>query len=339
MDKSKYNIIESIVPDELKNKEAIVELLKRVEPVGVISALDNHCKICIDENDEIKFFKLLLPSFTEAEVCRYTSLNSLFTTINTLKQGMCCLNCMNDRTEGQYADRILNSYSPMADIIIKSAMSLISRKQINSKFNNDIIYEIGIDKANTSFILSLCGDDMIDNLDMWRLYGDNAKGVCIIYEIDYSFIHSQDEFFLARVSYGKDVDKHPELQLIKDINDKLFDKQWVIKQWGIWKHFFKPFQFRNESEVRLLYVNDKTDMVHDRTWFMSNNNIITRMMLFDCGNVNNAFPLKIKNIILGPNVYEEETNARQLKFLLFERGITRPSDQILFHSKHKNIYR
>lgn len=246
----------------------------------------------LDGDAEDGLFMILLQKLDSEDdskhVCRYTSLNSLFLTMKGGNHVMCSITCMNDKGETSYADKYVG-YGAFSN----------SSKSI--KENNDC------------FILSCCNKDMIDNLTMWRLYGNDGKGVCMEYDVDLSKIDNK-EFFYAPVSYGKVMNEHPALDYIKKI------RQWKkrgwcfeLKRWYIWKHFFKSYLFKEEKEVRLLFI--WTEKSLDRVeWIMdSTNNIASRICLFPISS--NRLPLTLKRAIIGPKCPEQESNVDQFNYM------------------------
>ena len=220
-------------------------------------------------------------------VCRYTTLNSLF---NTMKDGnhvMCSITCMNDKGETSYADKYVG-YESFA---------------ISSK---------SIEENNECFILSFC-DKEPDDLTMWRLYGNDGKGVCLEYDVNCSKI-DEEEFFLAPVSYGESMKEHPSLDLIKRI--RLWNKcgwRFELKRWYIWKHFFKSYLFKDENEVRLLFVwnEDNCDTVE---WIMdSTNSIVSRICKFPIDN--DRLPLTLTRVIIGPKCPEQASHVDQFNYM------------------------
>ena len=241
---------------------------------------------------EDEFFKILLHKGDNEDdnkhVCRYTSLNSLFLTMKGGNHVICSITCMNDKGETSYADKYVG-YGAFSN----------SSKSI--KENNDC------------FILSCCNKDMVDNLTMWRLYGNDGKGVCMEYDVDSSKIDNK-EFFYAPVSYGKAMNEHPTLDYIKKI------RQWKkrgwcfeLKRWYIWKHFFKSHLFKEEKEVRLLFIwtEKSSDIVE---WIMdSTNNIASRICLFPI--YNGKFPLTLTAAIIGPKCPDQGTHVDQFNYM------------------------
>lgn len=265
--------------------------------LGVFNAnnleYDEKCaSMWLKTDAEDKLFKLLLKRDDEGDkynkVCRYTSLNSLFLTMKEGNHVMCSITCMNDKGEIGYADKYVG-YGAFAS----SASSI--------KDNNDC------------FILSCCNQGMADNLTMWRLYGNDGKGVCLEYEIDMSKIDNR-EFFFAPVSYGEDMKDHPVLDFTRDIRHwKKNGWCFELKRWYIWKHFFKSYLFKEENEVRLLYIwtensKEKVDWIMDST-----NNIASRICKFPI--TKGRLPLTLTNAIIGPKCPEQGSNVDQFNYM------------------------
>ena len=241
---------------------------------------------------EDRLFKILLhhqdKEMELKQVCRYTSLNSLFLTMRDGNQVMCSITCMNDKGETSYSDKYVGygAFSNSANAI---------------KENNDC------------FILSCCNLAMEDNLTMWRLYGNDGKGVCLVYDVDADKIDDK-EFFLAPVSYGQRMDVHPALDLIRGIRHwRQSGWSFELKRWYIWKHFFKSHLFKEEQEVRLLFIwteesKDKTEWIMDST-----NNIVSRICKFPVKD--RRLPLILSKAIIGPKCSEQGSNVDQFNYM------------------------
>lgn len=286
----------SCMPDEL-SKEKDISIHQKLYSLFSEDTLyydDEKGEVSFVESSEDKFFCALLPQDEPKSLCRYTTLNGLFLTLKDKKNCMCSLTCMNDKGEISYADKYIHygvyAYSPQI-----------------------------IDENNDSFILSCCDVDKVDDLTMWRLYGDQGKGVCLEYNIDSTKVDNE-RFFLAPVSYGVEKNKHPQLDFIKNINQ--WEKngwRFKLKRWQIWKHFFKSYLFMDEHEFRLLFFPSVDDERNLR-WIMdSTNSIVSRIALF--GVDEESFPLRIKSILVGPKCPEQESNVDQLEFMNRKQGV------------------
>lgn len=281
-------------PDELSNELGTkkAENLWELFSEGNLEYDEKSASIWLKSAAEDEFFKILLlqkkADVDYGHVCRYTTLKSLFLAMNSGNNVMCSITCMNDKGETSYADKYVG-YGAFAN----SANSV--------RENNDC------------FILSCCKEGMEDNLTMWRLYGNDGKGVCLEYEVDLSKVDNK-EFFFAPVSYGKQMNEHPALDFIKKIRHWK-DNGWCfeLKRWYIWKHFFKSHLFKEENEVRLLYI--WTEKSPDKVeWIMdASNNIASRICLFPiaCGRL----PLKLTKAIVGPKCPEQASNVDQFNYM------------------------
>ncbi len=267
----------SSVEDELIRNNEIADLL------GKIVGSSEFCSKVIFENgmahfseeDERKFFKEML-NFEEREVYRYVSFDSLFAMLNGKSYRMCGLAGMNDKTEINYFD-----------------------PNKTDEVENDIY-------------ISSCST-LKDDLTMWRLYGDDAKGVCLVFTLrdEYS-----KNFDIYKVSYAKDKNEHEKMKLLKALCDMGFVFTYLKK----WKHFFKPIEFENEKEIRLLFTDDHLNISLNRNWVKTKNHSIINPIV-DFSLTDELFPLRLDEIILGPNFPEKELNENQLREMVASLGL------------------
>ena len=175
----------------------------------------------------------------------------------------------------------------------------------------------------------------MNDFTMIRLYGDNAKGVCLEYKIEKPL---SPKFFLAPVNYAKDETCHPELDLLRDLmNEEINNRKIVFKRLYIWEHFFKSYEYKDEKEIRLLYISKVDDNERDdygdtqeppfkRKWIYDEKyGIISPIVTFDITNntpEKDRFPLTLKKIILGPLVRESKINKDQLLSIIKAKGIS-----------------
>lgn len=182
---------------------------------------------------------------------------------------------------------------------------------------------------NTNDVFISCGVDDCDNLTMWRLYGDDSKGVCLVFEINDL---AKDTFIMHKVEYAK---KHSgkyhneHLDIIKEMNDTGIKFNELNK----WKHFFKASEYSIENEIRLLYVNN---VVCNRnvTWVKTPDHSILNPVI-DFHLKQEVFPLRLKKIVVGSNCPEIDTNIRQIKEMLKINGFDR-DNVVVVQSEIKN---
>lgn len=236
------------------------------------------------EELENQFFLNLVGSVSDDKFCRYTSLNSLFTILEKQEQNMCSLVCMNDKGELYYVDdKVSMPYSSVPD------------------------------DPNNCFILSLLPISHRDELTFWRLYGSDASGVCITYEVGQELKKRiSSGFYLAKVSYEHEDGSHPELDFINRLVSIGFKsgKVFTFRNWYIWKHFFKSHHFAVEDEVRLLYIPPQ-DSAAEVKWIKNEaNQIVSKMLLFDLMTKTTSskkqFPMTIEHVFIGPKITESQ---------------------------------
>ena len=244
----------------------------------------------------------MLGEYKKDDLCRFTTMNSIFRTCNEKAQSMCCIICMNDKSETDYATQ-----------------------KLNLTIQNDS------EEINGCYIMSCCDIESKNNFTMWRLYADDAKGVCIEYKKE----DLSQNFFLAPICYARnEQQEHPELEFIKKLQEeKINGKSLKFNRLFIWKHFFKPFEYRDEKEIRLLFnkkciASEPKDFGKDenpsfqRKWiYESEFGIISPIVTFSVEKNNNQFPLLLNKITLGPKAKEVNVNINQLTYLIEVKGI------------------
>lgn len=284
------NIIEILINHKnpiFEDKQHIISKINEIlEQYGYDSfvgkIVENDGKCYFKNNEETSFWRELLNSDKDVPklLYRYTTLD---TVLFILKNGIYRMNGivgMNDSSEIDYFD--VYCYNG----------------------NNKPSYKI----LNNFFLLSC--SSLKDNLTMWRLYGDNAKGVCLVFEVEPIM---PKEFILQNVSYAKN-GKDKNLALIK----QLIKHHLVFNDIDKWKHFFKAEDYSIEQEVRLLFFDNANPYVKNREWIKTtDHSIINPYVEFDINNT--KFPLILKEIILGPKCPEKLTNEYQLNELIQQK--------------------
>ena len=256
--------------------------------------------LCFSSNYEKKFIKQF-PSFSydDERICRYVPLDTLFQIIKNKKIRLNGIVGMNDSTEADFVEKIL--YGKKLD-------NIESQK-----------------KANSIYIMSCSSGNNIDKLTQWRLYGDDTKGACLVFEINENNKTSSRGFKLGKVQYCKyksdslEEKNNPSeiLSNIKDFIESVYDKTllpFVFHSFHEWAHFYKPEDYEIEDEIRLLYVNNGSIT---KKWFVSNKiNVINSYIEIPLAK--RDFPLKLTEIYLGPKCPERDENKKQLKVMLNE---------------------
>ena len=320
IDKTHYNKKEfDIKRRGFKDIDFLIQVIKDVYNVKTDISKENSSDVDSDDK-QLRFYqsteKVLDPDWCREQlgiakcrnekseliqcelICRYSSLDSLFSSLKYKTIRMNGLPGMNDRNEGLFAWNMIYK--------LESADNEANKKRRR--------------ETNNAFIVSYSSSNLIDDLTQWRLYGDDAKGVCCVYSILQDKL--KDRFFLHNVRYIKETNKNEDISddllhrfLKYNSNLNYYDLSPAI-------FFYKPDSYKSEDEIRLLVDNKKTSAyntpVFKREWVLTNANSIPNpyidIPLSD-------IPLKLKTIILGPNMNDVDTIQAQLETLLEQQGI------------------
>ena len=161
---------------------------------------------------------------------------------------------------------------------------------------------------------------------MWRLYGDDAKGVNLIFDIKNQ---DSNDFRFRTVSYNTKILKL--LEKIVDIFNE-YGHRFVFKRLYYYKHFFKSEDYKDEKEIRLLFKGKNE--IQKQWQIIQPFNILNPYIEVSI----NEFPLQLKEIILGPTLKEQDVNKNQLECFLTGHGY--PNIEVSFSKiKHyRNSY-
>lgn len=219
----------------------------------------------------------------EQEVVKYTSLQTLLATLTSGKIRINSIVGMNDKTETNFMIEMIKNF----------------RESIEKEGDEYIL-------ANRKFITSFSGKK--DDLNMWRLYGDNARGVCLVFAPK-----SPQDGSLRKIKYVAEGDElilkiNKLMTALKEKNINFCFNKMLSNQ-----HFIKHKDYVNEDEYRYYLESDKP-----AGWYINNdNNVMTPYVEKDLfGNGANSFPFQLKSIILGPAMVAQDVNFFQIKTLL-----------------------
>ncbi|WP_400073772.1 DUF2971 domain-containing protein [Zobellia russellii] len=243
---------------------------------------------------ENQFFNKIFGEFLETKICRYTTLDTLFSMLNYLSFRMNGLVGMNDKSEVNYVDNYLNGVErPL------------------SKMHHTTVIAL-----NKRYITSCSKINRKDELTLWRLYADDGTGVCLVFNIKRENLN--DKVLIQRVKYADQNGNHPELDFLKHIREgveALTGFTFEFRNIGLWKHFFKPYDYAIEEEVRLLIIEDPSLNPLDSNWVKTfTHSIINPFIDFQLNN--SVFPIHLSEIILGPKSPEQDSNIVQLQEMI-----------------------
>ena len=226
------------------------------------------------------------------KVYRYTSISTAHSMLSNNSFRINCLVGMNDITEVSYAEEHITG----------------SPKTFTNRSSNTI-------EAYNNRFISSCSLKS-DDLTQWRLYAEDCKGVCLVLRIGDKSVNKKqhNNFIVKRISYGNADGTHKELDLIKNIIStirSILRVNFYFKTITTWRHFFKPFEYAVEQEVRVLYIRGKNSASKKGWLLTSTHNILNPYVDFE---LNSSFmPVSLIEIVLGPKCPEKELNKIQFE--------------------------
>lgn len=252
----------------------------------------NRCYYLRNEvSDEI--LKNFIPERSKEQfVGKYTTMSTLFEILKSGKIRLNSIISMNDKTETSFLSDLMKNYDEPTETA-----------------------ELAMIRANATHIISFSTNT--DNLDMWRWYGDDGKGVCMVFERDVVKDDDIMSVYYVDVPLQKQMDKVSSF--LSDLKKEGID--FRFHRFEDYRHYIKPKEYKPEGECRMIV---KTG--HHDGWFVhSENGIMTPYIdakLVNAVNCENegVFPYKLSKVILGPKFREGTINKTQIRMMCFERG-------------------
>lgn len=323
------DVLSIILKAAKQHLEENTELLNFINSVAFLSRIqfdpDSHSYIFEEEDKkdagdttafENKFFNAMFGEFKDTKICRYTSLKTIFEMLNQLSFRMCGLVGMNDKSEVNYVESYLNmgnASENFAKPLIKESLYTITN-------------------LNKRYITSCSKIGRKDDLTLWRLYSDDARGVCLVFDVKCSNLNKN--VLLQKVKYAKADGTHKELDFLRQIKEEVELKtgfKFEFRELGYWKHFFKSYDYAIEDEVRLLIMDNGILNTLKTDWVMTNTHSIFNPVI-DFQLNSKAFPIHLKTIILGSKCPERDVNKVQI-----EEMISRKKKEIKVKSYDSNL--
>lgn len=232
------------LPEDVDLKgEKICELIHNIYglDIQITDILYDPASECLVLKEEVEqnMLKDIKPerAVEPDEIAKYTTLDTLVAVLQSGKMRMNSIVSMNDKTETGFLEEYIRNY----------------KEDFDEECNKYLF-------ADKEFITSFT--TRIDDLDMWRLYGDNAHGVCMVFE---RINKDSDELF--NISYI--AEKSDVLEKIAKLQDALKDNsiRFRMNLLKKYQHFLKLSDYSSESECRLMVNSEKTD-----GWFINRDN-------------------------------------------------------------------
>lgn len=307
--KDKEDIHNIIIKAANQYLESNLEFLSFIKSKSFLSRIqfeqNSNCYFFSDDDGgttsfENQFFNTMFGEFKDTQICRYTGLKTIFDMLSYLSFRMSGLVGMNDKSEVNYVERYLNR---------DNGTISVDRPLIKEHHNT-------ITAINNRYITSCSKIENKDDLTLWRLYSDDAKGVCLVFDVKKSNLNKQ--VLLQKVKYADENGNHKELDFLKQIKvevERLTGFKFEFRKLGYWKHFFKPYDYAIEEEVRLLIIDNDTLSKLKTDWVMTYTHSIINPII-DFGLNSKSFPIHLRTILLGPKCPEQETNYVQIEEMI-----------------------
>ncbi len=306
----------SVNPTPMNSCDELVRRLKEIEKKlgdqAILTSSDVQDKEQEDFAKDLvnpEWCRRHLDVLPEKMICRFTSLDSLFFMIKNQTLRMNGLPGMNDKGEGLFA---WNMVSP-AENTVENRL-LINRKKL----------------VNDAFITSFSVIDKKENLAQWQIYGNDAKGVCLVFSVKDEV---SDRFFLHPIRYldtngvschkkGKDGLIMVEDDLINKMKDLCRSEDARYSDLSPLIFYYKDSKFASEDEVRLLFDNKKSSAYKSERkvpdWLLTNaNNIPNPYIDVPLEEI----PIKLEEIIIGRRMDDPDTVQAQIETLLEQKGM------------------
>jgi hypothetical protein len=246
-------------------------------------SINKNLKI-VNLQDEINIFKQLFQLNSNKVLYHYTSFETL---LNILKSGKIKFSGVagfNDANE-------LRSKSTIIGSGLKHPYNKTRMNIINNRY---------------AFCLSKREDD----LNQWRLYGDDGKGICLGFKIETKKLNTK-KFYAGEIIYGDTI----KLFINEIINyiSKKWDYTLNIDHSSKWGYFIKGQEWEDEREVRLLLITTKGDPNYDiNSWSSNSHGILYPSIFVELDHSG----LNLSSITLGPKCPVPELNKAQISILL-----------------------
>jgi hypothetical protein len=303
---SLITIIESLLKDlQELSKDIFKDNLEIIEFVKKLSITDFVLNKQIDlefknEKMENDLFNLLLDE-PDRIMGRYMSFGYFKEFISSGEMYMGNILCMNDKTEADFFENIIYDKIPKDNYL---------QHQDHVSFNQ-------------SFISSFSTKNKVDDLVMWRLYGNDGRGVCLVFKLNKTKLN--DSYIIKKVKYSSSIKLIPELNLLKlfsSYTKRISDGKvgFFFKNSDIWGRFFKPLEFSYEEEIRMLQLSDKKDKEFE--WDIINDVVVPKSFVKMTNN--GDFPVLLLQVYLGPNFPQAKLNKIQIQHFLANKHFGYP---------------
>lgn len=271
-------------------------------------------------------------------VAHYTSLDSLFSIIDSNTIWMASIDKMNDKQE------FIKGAALARDCFLRSIEAVFGHEeswlsaQIIERFDRQC-KEIHMNLYCTSLSRYDPNAELSESLELWERYGDRANGVCLVFGADRLMLRQpyRDPIFWLPMCYSNEKEFVSDFEPLFDsilsygFNSEGDDEATVDRVAGalvVYALMHKHVAFRGEKEFRLLhspsihpqasrFVNIENKRVRGEN---RNVAIVDTNKYVSSNGVGIKFQDTIEQIILGPKNIDRDVVLRMRHFL-DERGL------------------
>lgn len=159
-------------------------------------------------------------------------------------------------------------------------------------------------EIKTPYVFIKCFTSMVDYLPMWQMYGDSAKGICIVVEWDNSkdvplyhmcYLNKTTKGYSVRKEDNKNLDTKGIDEILKKLSNT-YESLKTVEERMVFDdlinpilYLFKDSSYSYEQEMRIMYIFDKSSQQIKHT-----EQIPPKLYVI------HKTPLNIKEVILGP---------------------------------------
>jgi len=283
------NSLNGYIDENFYSQETIAEnlIIKEISVEG-----ETKLTARLEEDYEYNLFNNLLYDIHLRKFYHYTSFENLFKIIDCGKLHLNSLIGLNDKSEVDFVNNFMGK-----------------------GFANPH-HPVPVAYHNTHFIF--CLSENVDQLNQWRLYGDDAAGAMLEFDIDHQMF-SDKSMKISKITY--------DLKLFEIIKDWLaycrddLNISFGFYQIDYWKFFYKNKDYQDEKEVRLLLKNslneNKPSFIPEK-YKLNRYGIIVPYVEINCLGSDSDL-IRLKNIMLGPKCDEADIKVAQIRYMLSRR--------------------
>lgn len=267
-----------------KFKELFVKF-NRKPPIRTKFALQkNSFKNVVSLIKEQEIFRSLFSLQSNNVLYHYTSFDTLLHIINSQKLKFSGVTGFNDANE------------------LRSKSTIIGNG-IKNPFNKK-----RMDIINKRFVFSL--SKRKDDLNQWRLYGNDGKGICLGFKLDLSK-YTDSTIYAGEIHYENTV-RDFLIELIEYTKQE-WPIPFDINHSSKWGYFLKGYEWKDEQEVMVFIVKPSNYQITDiNQWSTNSYGILYPSIFVDLKDSS----LELSSIILGPKCPSPELNKTQISTVL-----------------------